>query len=156
MWGCLFGGWSIVGGKSVRIVSGGVTVRLLAAQLKSRGIDSEIVTEDRMPAKLASYPAVIVYLHKVLAESAEKAFIAYANGGGKVIVLHHSISSQKRKNPAWRSFLGGSLPAGDVSPGRYNIYDPVHLTLVNLAPKDWITTHNVHWESRAEYRGEDR
>src|SRR5260370_5065008 len=146
----------IFAAKSVLIVSDGVPIRILAAQLKSRGIGSEIVTEDRMPAKLASYPAVIVYLHKVLAESAEKAFIAYANGGGKLIVLHHSISSQKRKNPAWLSFLGVSLPEGDVSQGGYKFYDPVNLTLVNLAPKDWITTHNVHWESRAEYRGEDR
>src|SRR5260370_39426479 len=87
----------IFAAKSVLIVSDGVPIRILAAQLKSRGIDSEIVTEDRMPAKLASYPAVIVYLHNVLAESAEKAFIAYANRGGNLIVLDHSIISQNPK-----------------------------------------------------------
>ena len=142
--------------KSILIVSDGVPIRILAAQLKSRGIDSEIVGEDRVPAKLSSYPAVIVYLHKVLAASAEKAFIEYANGGGKLIVVHHSISSQKRQNPAWMSFLGVSLPEGDVSQGGYKFFDPVNLTIVNLAPKEWITTHGVHWDSRVQYRGEDR
>src|SRR5260370_29138294 len=109
-----------------------------------------------MPGKLAAYPAALVYIHAALAESAEKAFIDYANSGGKLIVLHHSISSQKRQNPAWMQFLGVSLPEGDVTQGGYKDYDPVPMTLVNLAPKDWITTHDVHWESRAEYRGEDR
>jgi hypothetical protein len=142
--------------KSVLIVSDGVPVQILAVQLKTHGINSETVSEQSMPAKLAPYPAVLVYIHGVLSESAEKAFIDYAKSGGKLIVLHHSISSQKLKNPAWLQFLGVSLPEGDVTQGGYKYYDPVQLTLVNLAPKDWITTHDVRWESRSEYRGEDR
>jgi len=142
--------------KEILIVSDGAPMRILAVQLKAHGIDSQIVGDDALPAKLAAYPAVIVYLHHVLAAPVVKAFIDYANGGGKLIVLHHSISSQKRQNPAWLDFLGVKLPEGDVTQGGYKYYDPVPLTLVNLAPKDWITTHDVRWESRAEYRGEDR
>jgi Trehalose utilisation len=147
---------SLWAAKPVLIISDGAPIRILAVQLKAHGIDSETVSEDAIPTKLSSYPAVLVYLHKVLAEPAEKAFIAYANSGGKLIVLHHSISSQKRQNPAWLDFLGVKLPEGDVAQGGYKYYDPVNLTLVNLAPKDWITTHDVRWTSRAEYRGEDR
>jgi Trehalose utilisation len=147
---------SLWAAKPVLIIADGAPIRILAVQLKAHGIASETVSEDAIPASLSSYPAVFVYLHKALAEPAEKAFIAYANAGGKLIVLHHSISSQKRQNPTWLDFLGVKLPEGDVAQGGYKYYDPVNLTLVNLAPKDWITTHDVRWQSRAEYRGEDR
>lgn len=137
--------------KSVLMVSDGAPIRILAVQLKAHGIDSEVVPDDRMPARLSGYPAVFVYVHKVLTPASVKALIDYANGGGKLIVLHHSISTQKRQNPDWLSFLGVKLPEGD-----YKYIDPINMTIVNLAPKEWITTHEVHWQSRAEYKGEDR
>jgi hypothetical protein len=146
----------LLAAKPILIVSDGAPIRILAVQLKAHGILGDTVSEEALPDRLSAYPAVIVYLHKMLAEASEKAFIAYAKSGGKLIVLHHSISSQKRANPNWLAFLGVKLPDGDVSEGGYKYYDPVNLTLVNMAPKDWITTHDVHWESRAEYRGEDR
>jgi len=148
--------YPLVAAKPVLVVSDGVPIQILAVQLKAKGIPSETVTQETLPAKLSSYPAVLVYVHAVLADAAEKAFIAYANSGGKLIVLHHSISSQKRKNPEWMAFLGVKLPEGDVTEGGYKYYDPVNLTIVNLAPKEWITTHDVHWGSRTEYHGEDR
>jgi len=146
----------LIAAKPVLVVSDGVPIQILAVQLKAKGIPSETVTQESLPAKLATYPAVLVYVHAVLADAAEKAFINYANSGGKLIVLHHSISSQKRNNPEWLSFLGVKLPEGDVSEGGYKYYDPINLTVVNLAPKEWITNHDVHWESRTEYHGEDR
>jgi hypothetical protein len=83
----------------------------LAKQIETRlHRSSEIVSQDRLPASLAGYQAVIVYIHKDLAESAERAFIDYANGGGKLVLLHHSISSGKRKNKDWFPFLGITLP----------------------------------------------
>ena len=148
--------YPLLAAKSVLIVSDGVPVQILAVQLKAHGINSDTVRQESMPAKLAGYPAVLVYIHAALSESAEKAFIDYANSGGKLIVLHHSISSQKRQNPAWMQFLGVSLPEGDVTQGGYKYFDPVPLAVVNVAPKEWVTTHDVRWESRAEYRGEDR
>jgi hypothetical protein len=73
---------------------------------------SEIVSQAQMPASLAGYRSVIVYIHGNLSELAETAFIGYANGGGKLVLLHHSISSGKRKNKDWFPFLGITLPAG--------------------------------------------
>jgi Trehalose utilisation len=148
--------YPVLAAKSVLIVSDGVPSQILAVQLRTHGIQSETVGQASLPAKLSSYPAVLVYIHEVLSASTERALIDYANSGGKLIVLHHSISSQKRQNPNWMQFLGVSLPEGDVTQGGYKFYDPVPATLVNLAPKEWITTHDVRWESRAEYRGEDR
>ena len=63
-----------------------------------------------MPASLSAFRAVIVYIHKDIDSKSEKVFIQYAKNGGKLLILHHSISSAKRKNAEWFSFLGVDLP----------------------------------------------
>src|SRR4029077_14960833 len=70
----------------------------VAAKLKSEeNISSKLVWQTNLPPDLSPFPAVIVYIHKDLKPAAEKAFIEYTEAGGKLIVLHHSISSGKRK-----------------------------------------------------------
>src|ERR1043166_2232722 len=77
----------------------------LAAKLKSEErISSTVVAQTNLPANLASFDAVLVYIHMGLSEKAEDAFINYAKGGGKLVLLHHSISSGKRKNARWFPF----------------------------------------------------
>src|ERR1700744_2600826 len=72
-------------------------MEVLSKQLQTRiGVTSTITTQDKMPADLAQYKAVMVYIHKSIGEPAEMAFIAYAKGGGNLFLLHHSISSGKR------------------------------------------------------------
>lgn len=84
----------------------------LAKQIEARlHQSSEITSQDKLPASLAGYRSVIVYIHRDLAEPAEVAFIDYAKNGGKLVLLHHSISSGKRKNKYWFPFLGIELPA---------------------------------------------
>jgi hypothetical protein len=83
----------------------------LAKQIETRlHQSSEITSQDKLPASLAGYKSVIVYIHRDLAEPAELAFIDYAKNGGKLVLLHHSISSGKRKNKYWFAFLGIELP----------------------------------------------
>jgi hypothetical protein len=83
----------------------------LARQIETRlHQSSEITSQDKLPASLAPYKSVIVYIHRDLAEPAETAFIDYAKNGGKLVLLHHSISSGKRKNEYWFPFLGIALP----------------------------------------------
>ena len=82
-------------------------MEVLAKQLKARaGVSCEITTQDKMPAGLAAYQAVMVYIHKSIGAPAEEAFIAYAKGGGKLFLLHHSISSGKRENRDWFPISG--------------------------------------------------
>ena len=58
----------------------------LSARLKSgAGVATTIVKQTEMPDGLPRYQAVIVYIHRSLDEAAEKALIAYANGGGRLI-----------------------------------------------------------------------
>jgi Trehalose utilisation len=124
----------------------------LASKLKSEEhIDSKLIPQKEMPGNLAAFQAVVVYIHKDLSEKAENAFIAYALGGGKLVLLHHSISSGKRKNAHWFSFLGISLPEGEVAHGGYKWIEGVSLDLVNLNPNHFIMTNKVSYPERVGF-----
>ncbi len=126
----------------------------LAAKLKAaEGIDSKIVKQAGMPADLASYPVMIVYIHGDLSDAAEKKFIEFTKAGGRLLLLHHSISSGKRRNQYWTPFVGVQLPWGDFASGGYRWVDPVTLQIVNLAPKDYVTTHEVNYDEKIVYQG---
>jgi len=121
----------------------------LAAQLKgAEGIDSKIVKQTEIPADLSGFRAVIVYIHQDMREQAEKKFIEYASSGGRLILLHHSISSGKRKNQYWIPFVGVMLPWGEFKDGGYRWIDPVTLDIANLAPDNYITSHNIKYDSK--------
>lgn len=127
-------------------------MEVLAAQLRRRvRATSTIVTQDKLPGALAAFSAVVVYIHNDLAEPAEKALIAYAESGGRLILLHHSISSAKRKNKLWFPFLGVTLPTGDVEAGGYKFYDDVDFELVNRAPQHPVTTRAVKYPRKQKY-----
>jgi hypothetical protein len=112
-------------------------MEVLAKQLADRvHAKTTIVNskQDPLPEALAPYHAVLVYIHGSLTETAEKAFLAYAEAGGNLILLHHSISSGKRKNAAWFPALGITLPTGELADGGYKYIDDATWDLVNLAP----------------------
>ena len=113
---------------------------------QSENITGHIVSQKEMPARLDSFSPVVVYIHGDLKESVEYALIDYTLSGGKLVVLHHSISSGKRKNKKWFSFLGIELPQGDVRQGGYKWIEPVTLSLFNLATNHFITTHQVPYQ----------
>src|SRR3954462_5428827 len=93
-------------------------MEVLAKQLDARvHAVATIVKPDAVPAALTSFKAVLVYIHRDLPEPAEKAFVGYAENGGHLILLHHSISSGKRKNATWFPALGIALPTGDFEAG---------------------------------------
>ena len=131
-------------------------MQLLAGKLKTEeNVTSQIVVQTNMPADLSHFTAVLVYIHRELNEPAEKAFIAYAKSGGKLIVLHHTISSGKRRNKEWFPFLGVALPEGDVSQGGYQWTEGVTLDIVNLAPNHFITTNKVNYPSQIAFQTAD-
>ncbi|MGE5567641.1 MAG: FG-GAP-like repeat-containing protein [Rhodospirillales bacterium] len=131
-------------------------MQILAARLKAgAGVDSSIVRQAEMPSDLSRFAAVIVYIHGAIGEPAEKAFIDYAEAGGKLILLHHSISSGKRPNRYWLPFLGVSLPLGDLSHGGYTYFEDIEMEIVNLAPNHFITTRDVNYSSKISYKSPD-
>jgi hypothetical protein len=112
-------------------------MEVLAKQLATRAhTKSTIINskQEKLPEALAPFRAVLVYIHGGLDETMEKAFLAYAEGGGNLILLHHTISSGKRKNASWLPACGVTLPTGELADGGYKYFDDADWDLVNLAP----------------------
>jgi hypothetical protein len=127
-------------------------MQLLASHIQAdTKLTSRIIGQTELPPSLSSYRAVIVYIHGDLQASSEHAFIKYAEDGGKLILLHHSISSHKRENKDWFSFLHIELPLGDLATGGYKYFAPVTFDIVNLAPDNYVTTHHVHFDKIIQY-----
>jgi hypothetical protein len=127
-------------------------MEVVAQKLKTEEqVASRLLNQKDLPVSLKEFDAVVVYIHGALSEKAEDAFIDYANNGGKLVLLHHSISSGKRKNPHWFSFLGVSLPQGELSSGGYKWIEGVSLSIVNLNPRHFITTNRVAWPETIPY-----
>ncbi len=128
-------------------------MKMLAALLNERcGYEVDVNTQAEMPGDMSLYKAVIVFIHGKLLEAPEKAFIAYTKAGGKLIVLHHSISSGKRRNKYWFDFLGVKLPEGDWQKGGYKWIEPVAQKVVNINPKHYLTSHNVKYEGQIPFQ----
>ena len=121
---------------------------------KQENIDSKIVLQSDMPASLAGFQAVLVYIHKDIDPPTENALIDYTQTGGRLICLHHSISSAKRKNASWFSFLGVDLPTGEADQGGYKYVGDINMTVVNLAPKHFITSHKISYDSSYVFTSE--
>jgi hypothetical protein len=123
----------------------------LAGQLKSQeGIDSRVVAQTNLPSNLAGFDAVVVYIHLGLGEKAEASFIQYAQDGGRLVLLHHSISSGKRQNRSWFPFLGVELPLGDVDQGGYKWTEGVTVDWFCLA-SNFILTNQVAYSGHLAY-----
>src|SRR4051812_26094123 len=59
-------------------------MQFVSGKLKSEEhIKSTVVAQTNLPASLASFEAVVVYIHQGMLEKAEEAFIDYARTGGK-------------------------------------------------------------------------
>ena len=121
-------------------------MQVLADQLKAQeGIGSRIVKQTEMPRDLAPFKAVVVYIHRALNAQAEKAMLDFLNNGGRLVALHHSISSGKRTNENWFATLGVDLPKGDVTNGGYKWIEGVTIEVANLAPDQFVTTNKVSY-----------
>ena len=129
-------------------------MHVLADKLKAQdALTSRVVAQTNLPPDLSRFAAVVVYIHGKLLEPAERAMIAYTEAGGKLVPLHHSISSGKRANRFWFKFLGVTLPTGDVQSGGYKWTEGVTIQCVNLAPGHFITTNRIAYPARIAWHG---
>lgn len=141
-------------------------IEVLADFLRTTGeMDVDIVDQDNLPESMASYQAVIGFMHGRLKVPTEEAIIDYTEDGGKYICLHHSISSGKVRNPHYFDFLGIQLDhpefsSNPVKPGAgYGWYhdgeNGITLRLVNLNQNHYITNHNIDWGAPISYASSD-
>jgi hypothetical protein len=131
-------------------------MEFLATQLKSEEhLESRVVKQTELPSSLQPFRAVIVYLHGRLLPGPEMAFIEYTRKGGRLIALHHSVSSGKRTNEHWFSFLGVKLPPGNAEQGGYQWIEPATLQVVKLGrSRRFLTSNRISWPETTEYRSE--
>lgn len=106
-----------------------------------------ITTQDVLPADMAQYPAVMVYIHKEITPQAEHAFLNYVNQGGRLILIHHSISSGKRVNKDWLPAFEISLPTDS-----YKYFEGIDVDFVNLAPDNFVTSNGLKWRNQFQYK----
>ena len=114
-----------------------------------------IIKQESLPKQLSEYKAVIVFIHRDLHEQTERAIIDYTKAGGRLIALHHSISSKKAENKFYFDFLGMQLNKGPMEDGGY-AWKASSWTLVNLNTKHYITNHNIEWEKQVAYTSSDQ
>jgi len=131
-------------------------MQVLASYLRETGhLNVKIVQKDSLVQDLKSYRAVIVFIHKELPEKVEIPLIDYTKNGGRLIALHHTISSAKRKNKFFLDFLGIELPQAKVEDGGYGYREGVTLELINLNPHHFITSHDITWPQKTSYQSSD-
>ncbi len=128
----------------------------LAVFLEKNGYAVELLEQPKFLARKPAAPpyAMLMYVHNNLDAAAEAAMIAYARGGGRLVVLHHGIASAKMRNQQWLPFAGIVLLARD---------DPRHpwkvafgdVEVVNLQPGHYVTSHQVVYDRTVAYRPRD-
>jgi hypothetical protein len=133
----------------------------LAKVLQPRGIVSTIVDQKSLPEDWSRFDAVIDYIHFNLREATERKIVDYTKAGGRYVCLHHAIGSPRATNTLFFDFLGIQLPAYEQARepsqpgGHYAWRDGVDLTVVNLQPGHYITSHEVAWPEKIAYRPSD-
>jgi hypothetical protein len=129
---------------------------VLAKFLTEKGkLPVTTVEQKSLPKCISMYKAVIVFIHGQLYEQTERAIIDYTKAGGRLICLHHSISSRKAENKFYFDFLGMQLNKGPMEEGGY-AWKASSWTLVNLNPKHYITNHNIEWNEQVTYTSSDQ
>jgi hypothetical protein len=131
----------------------------LAKFLKEKGgIESTIVDQKSVPDDWSHFDAVIGFIHGALQEPIELKIIDYTKNGGRYVCLHHSISSGKSKNKYYFDFLGVRMTEIEKARepaepgGHYAWREPVDITVVNLNPDHYITSHDVTWPEKTKFR----
>jgi hypothetical protein len=129
---------------------------MLAKFLTEKGkLPVTIVEQKSLPKNISMYKAVIIFVHGQLYEQTERAIIDYTKSGGRLIALHHSISSRKAENKFYFDFLGIQLNKGPMEDGGY-AWKASSWTLVNLNTKHYITNQNIEWNEQVTYISSDR
>jgi len=130
---------------------------VLAQYLEEQGgFTVENAEQDQLPGDLAPFHAVFQYIHGRFHNGPAQRLMDYAAQGGRLIALHHAISSAKAATQGWLEFLGIQLDRGKDAENRYVWIEDIGLTVVNLNPRHYITTHGVSYEKTAEYRPSDQ
>jgi Trehalose utilisation len=155
-----FAGNAMASGKVLIVADERPAMEALARYLEQHGrLETRIVEQNSMPQALRRFDAVIVYIHNDLDAAVETQLIDYTRAGGRLVPLHHSISSAKARNRYWLDFLAVQLPGAGtplsstptVPGGHYAWREGITQTIVNVNPAHYITSHDIRWPETTSY-----
>ncbi|MDP8244398.1 MAG: ThuA domain-containing protein [Candidatus Hinthialibacter antarcticus] len=129
---------------------------VLEAFFEENGYTVDRAEQDKMPDSLAKYDGVVEFIHGAMEDETAAKLIDYANQGGRLIVIHHGISSKKKQTKGWYEFLGVDLDGREGIPKRYVWRHDIELIFVNLQPEHYITSHNVQYNHIIDYLPSDQ
>ena len=124
----------------------------LRQRIQSGGWTTTQLAQNDWNVSSTGFDAIVVYIHEPIIETVEKALIDYAEQGGRLLVVHHALASAKMQNPRWLEFLGVQLAAKTSPDAPWFVSGDVAFTVVNLAPKHYITSHGVKYDKTIAYR----
>jgi len=104
----------------------------------------------------SGFDAIAVYIHEPILEAVETALIDYAEQGGRLLVVHHALASAKMQNPRWLAFLDIKIVPKTAPDAPWFVSADIAFTVVNLAPKHYITSNGVEYDKTAAYRSTNR
>ena len=133
-------------------------MEILARYFQEHGnIESEMVDQKALPENWSGYTAVVGYIHGRLEEKTELKIIDYTRSGGRLVCLHHMISSGKLKNKYYFDFLGVRMAGIEQSRqpadpgGHYAWRERIGQAIVNINPRHYITSHSVQWPEKTVF-----
>lgn len=129
---------------------------VLEAFFEANGYTVDRAEQDAMPKSLKQYDGVVEFVHGAMNDETAAKLIDYANQGGRLIVIHHGISSKKKQTKGWYEFLGMELDGREGVKNRYVWTHDVDLIFVNLQPEHYITSHKVNYDQTIDYAPSDQ
>lgn len=108
--------------------------------------------EDSLPAELAAYRGIFMYVHRTLQTGTARKLIDYTQAGGRMIILHHGIASSKVHNPDWLGFVGIHIAPRDNPDKPWRVIADTTHTFVNLCPGHYITSHGIEYNEEQPFR----
>ena len=131
-------------------------MQVLAEFLKSEGGGAgPIVDQKDLPADVAGYDAVFMYIHGPMTPATERALVDYARGGGRLVLLHHAVASARVNNPEFLRLVGIYMAPRDDPRLPWRVIEGIPYALVNLQLRHYITTHKVAYDRTVEYLSSD-
>ena len=128
----------------------------LTALLEKNDYRVTLTPQKEIDAPITGYDAVFVYVHKVLLPKAETELVNYANGGGRLIVIHHGLASAKAQNPKWLELMGVKFYPRNDKKYPWCVTEPTNFCVVNLMPEHYITSHKIHYDKKVQYKSQSR
>jgi len=130
-------------------------MNVLAKFYENQGYAISLVNKSEVPTDLTEYHAVVNFIHTTMTDASIDSMIRYTREGGRLILLHHAIASNRWNTPKFLEFVGIHLNPRDHPKSPWRVIGNTTHTLVNLNPNHYITSHNVEYEHTVQYQPSD-